>query len=85
DVVHIDDEPSFVYHVLEEIIHHCLECCHRGTIGHPKKHDKQFEGSLTCGKCGLPLISFPNLYIIVSPSQIQFCEDFGFSHLVNYF
>src|SRR5882672_8450488 len=42
DVIHVDHYNSFVNELLEDVIHHCLECCQ--TIGETKKHDKKLTG-----------------------------------------
>ncbi|PFH46429.1 hypothetical protein AMATHDRAFT_155066, partial [Amanita thiersii Skay4041] len=65
DVVHVDAHPTLSYFIPEDIIHHGLE-----------QHYKRFEESPVGSKCGLPLVSFLDPYIIVTPSYIHFREIF---------
>ncbi|KIL53988.1 hypothetical protein M378DRAFT_93315, partial [Amanita muscaria Koide BX008] len=58
-VIHVDDNSSFIYHILEVGIHHSLE-----------QHDSWFEKSSRHNKCGFPFISFLDSYIVVSLSKI---------------
>ncbi|KIL57513.1 hypothetical protein M378DRAFT_87776, partial [Amanita muscaria Koide BX008] len=58
-VVHIDNDPSFIYHVLEVGIHHGLE-----------KHDSWFEESSWRDECCLPFVSFLNPNIVVTLSKV---------------
>ena len=41
EIIHVDNEPSFSNHILEEVIHKMLECG-RGVI-ETKEHDSEFK------------------------------------------
>ena len=69
DVVHIDGYPSFSYSVLEDVVHHCLEC-HRG-IGESEEHYFWFEQSLIGSEGCFPLISFFDSDVVISSSYVE--------------
>ena len=69
--------------VLEDIIHHGLEC--HWTVGESKEHDKRFEEATVCVKCSLPLITILYPYIFEPPSHVQLGEVFHASELGNEF
>ena len=52
-----------VDHVVEQVIHYCLEGCQR--IGKLKVHDGQLIGPNVCCKCCLPLITLFDPHVIV--------------------
>ncbi|KIL54109.1 hypothetical protein M378DRAFT_93123, partial [Amanita muscaria Koide BX008] len=58
-VVHVDDNPSFVYHILEVGVHHGLE-----------KHDSWFEKSSWCDERCFPFVSLFNSNIVVTLSKV---------------
>ncbi|KIL69506.1 hypothetical protein M378DRAFT_68633, partial [Amanita muscaria Koide BX008] len=58
-VIHIDDNPSFVYHVLEVRVHHGLEV-----------HDFWFEQSSGRDECCFPFVSFLDSNIVISLPKI---------------
>ena len=41
EIVHIDDEPSFSNHIVEEVVHEPLKG--GGRVGEPEEHDCGFE------------------------------------------
>ena len=73
EVIHIDEEPSFGYHV--------VEC--GGGIGHPKEHYERLEESSVCGEGAFPLMSVLDSDIVVSPSDVEFSEEFSSLKLIN--
>src|SRR5882724_7079693 len=83
DVVHIDGHYSFINEFLEDVIHHHLEC--GGTVHEAKEHDQRFEKASVCPKGGLPLVSFFDLNVVVSPENVQLSEvlGLGFRDLVE--
>ena len=77
EVIHVDNEPSFGNHIAEGVIHESLECG-RG-VGETEEHDGGFEEPLMGDEGGFPLVSILDMDIVVSPSYIEFGEDFGIS------
>ena len=83
DVVHIDGHYSFINEFLEDVIHRRLKC--GGTVHEPEEHDQRFEKASVHLKNGLPLISFFDLNVVVSPVNVQLSEilGLGFGDLVE--
>lgn len=54
-VVHVNDKPSFCYHIMERVIHELLEGS-RG-IGKAKEYNGWFEESLVSNEGNFPLVS----------------------------
>ena len=75
EVVHVDDEPSFSNHVAEQVIHEVLEG--GGRVGESKEHDSGFEQPLMGDEGCLPLMAIFDSYIVVSPMNVEFDEDFS--------
>ena len=67
DVIHIDDHNCIICEFIEDV-HHYLECCQ--TIHETEKHDQGFKQASVCPKGCLPLVSFLDLYIVVSPMDV---------------
>ena len=63
------------------MVHECLEC--RRSIAETEKHDCGFIEAEGSNECGLPLIFFVNVNIIISPSDIKFGEEGGVFHVIN--
>src|SRR5882724_7494421 len=72
DVVHIDGHYSLVDEFFENVVHHCLEC--GGTVCEAEEHDQRFKKASVRPKGGLPLVSFFDLNVVVSPVNIQLSE-----------
>src|SRR6266702_6721436 len=75
DVVHIDVNcrpQGFMFEdgITVDKVPHRLECC--GGIGESEIHDCGFEKTVSGFKCGLLFITFTDLYVIVSPPDIEF-------------
>ena len=81
DVIDVYADDSFHDEVLEDIVHHCLE--RSWAVGKTKEHYQWFEQSSVRPKCCLPLISILNSDVIVAPPNIQLCEVFCPSELVD--
>src|SRR5882724_8417567 len=75
DVIHIDGHYSFIDEFLEDDIHHHRECGR--TVREAEEHDQRFKKALVCPKGGLPLISFFDMNVVVSPANIQLSEILG--------
>ena len=55
DVIQVDADNPFRYHVLEDVIHHCLEG--GGAVREAEEHDLWFEEPMVCAEGGFPFIS----------------------------
>ena len=71
-ITHVDNQPSFSYFWGEDCIHHCLECCWR--IHQSEEHYSWFKQPLVCDECSFVLVSFFDVYVVVTPSDINFSE-----------
>ena len=83
NVVHINFQSFFCYHISEDVVHKGLEC--RQCIAKPKEHYcrfKKFQGS---DKGGFPLVFFTNADVVISPPDVKFCEEGGILHVINDF
>ncbi|KIJ63221.1 hypothetical protein HYDPIDRAFT_93120, partial [Hydnomerulius pinastri MD-312] len=65
----------------EDVVHHCLERC-RG-VGEAEEHDRRLEEPAVGPESGLPLISFFDADIVVSPTYVQLSENFGVLELIH--
>ena len=70
----IDVDYAHIRHIMEDFIHHLLECGRQVT--ETGIHNERFEGPFVCGERSLPLIAFTNSHIVVSPSKIHLREEF---------
>ena len=75
DIVHIAYHLTIVDELMEDIVHHCLEC--HGGVTQSKKHDSWFKQPSVSSECGLPLIIFLDLHIVESPSEVEYSEELG--------
>ena len=80
EVILIDDEPSFSNHVVEGVIHEAMEGS--GGVGEPEEHYGGFKESFMGDKGCFPLVTIFDLYVVVSPPNVEFGEDFGVLQLV---
>ena len=80
-VVHIDFEPFFSYHVGEDMIHECLEG--GWSIAKPEKHDHGFIEAKGSDECGFPLVFLSDANVVVTPSYIESGEEGRFLHVIN--
>ena len=78
NVVEVHTHDTF--QILEDVIHHCLEG--RWGVGQSKKHHQGFEEASICTKGCLPFVAIFHMHIIVSSSNIKFCEVLGSCKLV---
>src|ERR1700677_1190632 len=83
NVVHVDDDVSFVNEVFQNCVHHGLE--RGGRIGKSEEHDCWFKAASICGKSGFPFVSFLDAKIVVSPLKIYLGEEFRTSEFVDEF
>ena len=73
NVVHVDRNVSFIDEISENEVHHRLEGG-RG-VREAEKHNHGLEKAAVCLESRLPLIPIANAYVIVPPSDVQFCEE----------
>ena len=83
DVVHVNFQPLFSYHVSEDVVHKGLEC--RWCIAKPKEHHCWFEKSQGCDEGGFPLVFLTNADVVIAPSDVKLCEEGGILHVVDEF
>src|ERR1700733_6325158 len=69
DVIQVDTDYALRDQILEYLIHHGLES--GWAVAETKGHDQGFKKSSVCVECGLPLITFLDVDIVVSPPDIQ--------------
>src|SRR6266436_5953080 len=72
DVIQVDTDYTLRDQILEYLVHHGLEGGR--AVGEAEEHDQGFKKSSVCAECGLPLITFLNADIVVSPSDIKLGE-----------
>ena len=75
NIIKVDTDNSFRYHVVEDVIHHRLEGCQ--AVHKAKEHDLWLKEPLVGAECSLPLVTFPNPDVVETPPDIQFVEVFG--------
>src|SRR5450759_3141108 len=68
-VVNEDDNP-FIQQVMKDMIHHLHEC--GSGITQPKWHNQVLKGSKPSAHCGLMLIPFRHLYLVIPGTKIHF-------------
>ena len=83
NIVHINFQPFFCYHIGKDVVHKSLE--HRRCIAKPKEHYCQFKKSQGGDKGGFPLVFFTNADVVISPPDVEFCEEGGILHVVDEF
>ena len=83
NVIHVNNDTSFINKFLIEVIHHSLEGGR--TIGKTKEHDKWLKQTSIGSKGCLPFITFLHSDIVVTPPNIKFGEVLGFTELVYQF
>src|ERR1700759_5344580 len=81
NVIHINDNTSFINDILEKIIHHGLKGSR--TVGKTKEHDKWFKQASIGSEGCFPFISFLHSDIVVPPPNIKFGEVLGFFEFVD--
>src|SRR5882724_7218288 len=67
-VIHVDSHNSLVYEFLEDVIHNHMKA--HWTVCEAEEHDQGFKQALVHLEGGFPLLSFPDLHIVVSPAEV---------------
>ena len=80
-IIHVDNEPSFGNHVVEGVIHETLEG--GGGVGESEEHHRGFEKSFVGNEGCLPLVAIFDLYVVVSPADVELSKNLGVSQLVH--
>ena len=83
DVVHINFQPFFCYHVGKDVVHKGLEC--RWCIAKSKEHHCWLKKSQGGDEGGFPLVFFTNADVVIAPSDVELCEEGGILHVVDEF
>ena len=83
NVVHVNFQPLFSYHVGENVVHKGLEC--RQCIAKPKEHHCWFEKSQGCDEGSFPLVFLTNADVVIAPSDVELHEEGGVLHVIDEF
>ena len=74
---------SFNNHVSKDIIHKGLKCW--WGIAEAKEHDCGFKEAKGSNECCFPLVKFPDVNVVIPPSDVELHEKGGVFHIVNKF
>ena len=77
-IIHVDGNYSFFDEFPEDIIHHGLEG--GWAVAETKEHHQWFIEPPISSKGSLPLVSFSNANVVVTPANIKFSEVFSTFH-----
>ena len=83
DVVHVNFQPLFSYHVGEDVVHKGLEC--RWCIAKSEEHHCWFKKSQGGDEGSFPLVFFTNMDVVIAPSDVKLREEGGILHVVGEF
>ena len=83
DVIHINFQPFFRYHIGEDVVHKGLEC--RQRAAKPEEHHCWFKKSQGGNEGGFSLVFFTNVDVVVAPSDVELREEGGILHVVDEF
>ena len=72
DVIEVYANDSLCNQIVEDVIHHCLECGR--AVSQTKEHYQGFKESAIGPKHCLPLISFLDVHVVVASTDIQLGE-----------
>ena len=81
DVIHINFQPFFCYHVGEDVVHEGLEC--EWHIAKPEEHYCWFKESEGGNEGGFPLVFFTDTDVVVAPLDVEFCEEGGIFYVID--
>ncbi|KAG5336847.1 hypothetical protein C0989_011778 [Termitomyces sp. Mn162] len=81
DVIKVYTHYALCYEVLEDVVHHGLKG--GGAISESKEHNKQLKQFPVGLEGSLPLISFLDAHIVVTPPDIQFSKVLYTSEVVD--
>ena len=72
DIVHINLQPFFHYHIGEDVVHKGLEC--RWCIAKPEEHHCWFKKSQGDDKGSFPLVFFMNVDVVIAHLMLNFVK-----------
>ena len=72
EVIHVNDKPSFYYHISEGVVYESLEC-HRG-VGKSKEHYCWFKEAFVRNEGSLPLVAVFGADVVVTPIDVKLGE-----------
>ncbi|KAG5338578.1 hypothetical protein C0989_006974 [Termitomyces sp. Mn162] len=81
DVVKVYTYYALCYEILEDVVHHGLEGGR--AVGESKEHNKQLKQFLVGPEGSLPLVSFLDAHIVVTPPDVQFSKVLHTSEVVD--
>ena len=80
-IIHVDDQPSFRYHILENEVHERLKS--RWTVAKAEKHDERFKKAEGRDERRLPGIFGLDPDVIITPANVHLREITGSLELVH--
>jgi len=80
-VIHIDDQPSFRYHILENEVHKRLKS--RRTVAKAEEHDERLEEAEGRDERRLPGVFSLDPDIVIPPTDIHLCKVLGSLELIH--
>ena len=80
-IVHVNDKPSFPDVVSKVKVHKCLE--RWWGAAKSKKHHHWFEQSKRRDESSLPLVTFFDLNVVISPSYIELSKERELAKVVD--
>ena len=80
-VIHIDDEPSFCYHISERVIHESLKC--GGGVAKTREHDSGFKKSFVGDESRFPLVTVFDADVVVPPTNVELGKVASIFQLVH--
>lgn len=81
DIIQIQNNGSFIYKVIEDVIYYSLECSQ--TNSHTKEHYQGLKKSIVSIKSGLIFISWLNTYTVQTSADIELGKIFSILELQN--
>ena len=72
EIVHIDNEPSFLNVIGEIEVHECLKGQRRSTKA--EEHHHEFKQPKRCDECSFPFITFFDMNVVVPLLYVEFGE-----------
>ena len=81
DVIHVNDDFLVDNQILEDLVHHGLECC--WAVCKAEEHDEGFEQSAICPERGFPFVAFLDTDVVVSPADVKLGEVASSSEVTN--
>jgi len=73
-------ELMFEDDVLKDVVHHGLERC--WGVGESEVHDGGFKESMPHFESRFPFVPFFYAYVVIPPSNVQFCVNMGVTEVL---